>query len=499
MNFAAKRIAVYAAWTRLVGVIRVQRQPVVGLILAVVLGGQVLAANPAAAPSSGAPGPGIFVPKPRGSEDSLDPNAAVGAQTGATVIGRSGDRLTGSVNSIANGVVRFSGPFFDKEVGILTAGIRDIQFPARGGAESGRDMVVLTNDDRIFGRVQGMTATDLAFDSATAGFLKINNRYVKQIGFQGAAGALARTNFAGGQPSPLQIAAGGWQINGGTMRFGPVAMATLPLEQSAAVTAVIQFGRMGQTWGLSLFADQPGKGEGELNQQSPRAPGGAIGVEGRALTLALARNNGYSVTSWKGSGQRSAVISGLPAKPGEAQEVRFAYDPATTEVKLWVNNQIVNESKAPDGPKQGRYVVFSVQDFCDVKSFAVLEGVVAPAKASEEADPNNETVLYRNGERMHAEKVTLADGVFTIKTTFSEQPLSVPAQKVASINMRQANRETLPPPEQPVQVCLPKSLITVELVELTAKSAVARSPYLGQIQIARDAIQSLRFVAPTPK
>ena len=115
---------------------------------------------------------------------------------------------------------------------------------------------------------------------------------------------------------------------------------------------------------------------------------------------------------------------------------------------------------------------------------------------SEDADPKYETIVYQNGERMHAQSIELADGVFTVKTTFSDKPLSVPAEKVVSISIGKTGRETLPPPEHPVQICLPKSLLTVELVELTARTAVARSPYLGDIKIVRDTIQSLRFLTP---
>ena len=225
---------------------------------------------------------------------------------------------------------------------------------------------------------------------------------------------------------------------------------------------------------------------------------GAPGIEGNALTLALAQN-GYSSPPGKARTRAATIASGLPAKPAETQEIRFAYDPATTDVKLWVNGQIVNESKAPAAaPKQGKYVVFSsFRDNCDLKSFAVLEGVVAPAKVIEEADPNYETIFYQSGERnLHAKSTELADGVFTVKTTFSDKPLSVPAEKVVSISMGKAGRETLPPPEHPVQICLPRSLLTVDLVELTAKTAVAKSPYLGDIKIVRDVIQSVRFLAP---
>ena len=86
-----------------------QRHAIAGFVLplAVAAACQLFAASPASAQAPGAPGGGIFVPKPRGSEDSFDPNAAPAAQLGTTIFGRAGDRLTGSVNSIANGVVRF--------------------------------------------------------------------------------------------------------------------------------------------------------------------------------------------------------------------------------------------------------------------------------------------------------------------------------------------------------------------------------------------------------
>jgi hypothetical protein len=476
----------------------VQRHPVVGLVFpaVVAVACQLFAVNPAPAQSSGASGADIFIPKPRGSEDSFDPNAVPAAQAGATIFGRSGDRLTGSVNSIANGVVRFSGPFFDQEVGIFTEEIRDIQFRAGGAVESGRDLVVLTNDDRLFGKVQGMTPADIAFDSTAAGFLKISKRCIKQMWFQGSADAIARTNFAAGHPSPLQIDRGGWQIAGGALRISSLPFtATLPLEQSSAVTVVMEFARMGQGWSLSLFADEPGRGDSEMPARNGQRGGSP--VEGNALTLALAQD-GYSITAWKGPDQqRSAIATGLPAKPAETRDLRFAYDPATAEVKLWVNGQIVNQTKAPDAPKRGKYVVFNAfRDNCDLKSFAVLEGVVAPGKVIEDADPNYETIFYQSGERMHAQSIELADGAFTVKTNFSDKPISVPAEKVVSVSIGQAKRETLPPPEHPVQICLPKSLITVDLVELTARTAVAKSPYLGDIKIVRDAIQSLRFLAP---
>ena len=196
--------------------------------------------------------------------------------------------------------------------------------------------------------------------------------------------------------------------------------------------------------------------------------------------------------------QHNPIVTGLAAKPPETQEVRFAYDPATSNVRLWVNGQIVNETKAPTAPKQGKYVVFSTyRDNSDLKSFSVLEGVVAPGKVIEETDPNFETVFYQSGERMHAKSIVLADGAFAVQTNFSDKPLSVPAEKVVSVSTSKAERETLPPPEHPVQICLAKSLITVELVELTDKTAVARSPYLGDIKIVREAIQSLRFLAPS--
>jgi hypothetical protein len=475
----------------------VHRYRVVGLVITVVIaaGCSLFAVNPASAQGSGAPDSGIFVPKPRGSEDSLDPNAAV-AQPGAVVLGRSGDRLTGTVNRIANGVLLFSGPFLDREVGIFTTAIRDIQFPARGGVENGPDLIVLTNDDRIFGKVQGMTSTDVAFDSASVGFLKINSRQIKEMRFQGGVGGLAHTDFAGGHATPLLITGGGWQVGGGVLRLSPPAQATLALEQSGAVTVVMDFARMGRLWSLSLFADQPGKEDGESSpSQVNLRPNGILGARGHALTLALAQN-GYSITAWKGASQRSTVISGLPARPGEAQEVRIAYDPATTEVKLWINGQVLNETKAPGAPKLGKYIVFSAQDSCDLKSLAAFDGIAVPGTAGKDADPNHETIVYQGGERMRAETIALADGVFSVQTTFSEKPLSVPAGKVTAILMSQAGRETPPPPEHPVQIGLPKSLITVELVELTAKTATAKSPYLGDIRIARDAIQSLRFLEP---
>ena len=87
----------------------------------------------------------------------------------------------------------------------------------RQRSESGRDLVVLTNDDRLFGKIQGMTPDDVAFDSTSAGFLKISKRCIKQMWFQGSVDALARTNFTTGQPGRCRLTRGGWQIAGGAL------------------------------------------------------------------------------------------------------------------------------------------------------------------------------------------------------------------------------------------------------------------------------------------
>ncbi len=309
--------------------------------------------------------------------------------------------------------------------------------------------------------------------------------------------ALARTHFDSGQPGPLQIDRGGWQIAGGALRISSSPFtATAPLDQSGAVTAVIEFARMGRDWSLSLFADQPGRGDSEMPSRG--GPRGGFGVEGDALILGLAQN-GYSIVALKAADQQhprsSPAFPRSPRTPRKSAS-RTIRPPPTSGSGSTASS--INETKAPTAPKQGKYVVFSTyRDNSDLKSFSVLEGVAAPGKVREETDPNLETVFYQSGERMHAKSVELADGAFTVRTNFSDKPLSVPAEKVVSVSTSGAERETLTPPEHPVQICLPKSLITVDLVELTDKTAVARSPYLGDIKIVREAIQSLRFLAPS--
>jgi len=68
-------------------------------------------------------------------------------------------------------------------------------------------------------------------------------------------------------------------------------------------------------------------------------------VEGSALALSL-DPAGYSIAAWR-LNTRNLIASGLPAKVSEAKEIRFAYNPATSETKLWVNGQLVYDVVDP--------------------------------------------------------------------------------------------------------------------------------------------------------
>jgi len=115
-------------------------------------------------------------------------------------------------------------------------------------------------------------------------------------------------------------------------------------------------------------------------------------------------------------------------------------------------------------------------------------------KVAAQPDDNNDVVVLVNKDRYRAEKLSLADGKFAIKT--ASGAVEVPEEKVAAVNMNKDTRETPPPPEHAVQVVLPNTSLTVEMVEMTDKTALARSPCLGDVQIDREAIRILRFLAP---
>ena len=427
-------------------------------------------AQNAAPPRNGAGG--IFVPRPREAGATLDEMAVLGPGS-AMVATRTGDRITGSITGITKeGILRLTSPCFDREIGLFTSAISEVRFPP-SASETGKDEVTLTNGDRLCGDVTGITANDIALESSALGLVKIGNHFVRQITFQTAP--LARTDFSTGQPDPLLVS-GGWQVSNGVLRHrrGQPATAALVLDQKGPITVVVDFAMAGRQSSLALFSDNPDHAD-----------------RGKSLILNNAPNS-HSISVSNGSNAQ-AVASNLSGGTPQAQVDRFAYDPASSEVKLWVDDKLVGETKAPTAPKEGKFIILSVADTCAVNHMEVFSGIIAPAKVAAEPDDKNDVVVLVNQDHYRAEKIVLMDGKFAIKTPFGA--VEVPEEKVAALSMSKAAQQTVAAPEHAVQVLLPNTSLTVELVEMTDKTVLARSPYLGDVQIDRRAIRMLHFVA----
>lgn len=440
----------------------------------------VQSAAPRVAPDPEAPSKGIFVPRPRGAGDSLDEAAVIVSTRDAAVVTRRGERLNGRVVGIGrDGVLRLSDPELDRETRVPISAVQEVQLSG-AVTESGRDQVVLVNDDRLAGRVEGITDTDLALETSTAGLLKVPNRHVKQVAFAGAtAGARLATDFRSGQMAPLRQVSGAWTVTEGVLRCSQgFSSFALSCEQKRAVTVALDYARAPRLASLALFASDATRGAGP-----------ALCLDHTAT--------GFTITVWRKEGYQStaAVIAG---RPDDAHEVRFAYDPATAMARLWVAGKLAADVAVHGGPREGRLIAFTTPEACAIARVEVFDGVAPPLRSAGEEEANATVVFLTDRSRLSATRVVLDDGSLSAATAAGV--VSVPVEKVAGILTARTDRVAAPPLDSPVQVVTAKGLLTVELIELTDKHLIGRSPCIGPIKLQRGAVRALRFTpSPPPK
>ena len=303
----------------------------------------------------------IYVPEPRGKEETLDDSTGPSSGDGMDIVTtRHGDRLYGRVVSIeAGGKLRLTGPQFVGEALVEVAALDNVALSCKRKRED-LDKLLITNGDRILGELVAITPDAVVVESDAMGVLKVRRKKVHRIVLSRRERTLIESNFAAGRMELWETRKGTWSIVEGGLACqtthqpvyfgrgfeGPIRIndeegwavpqrnsprATgedhyagifAPLEQKGSLTIEAKVQDMGGSalsCSLVLLADAVQGGHG-LNSVSVR-------FEGNEYSLELKRNG--STTKIGGSSLDRDMSKGV---------LRMTCDPAAGKVRLWVDS-----------------------------------------------------------------------------------------------------------------------------------------------------------------
>lgn len=429
-----------------------------------------------------ASGRAIFVPKPKGADDSLDksPAAAGKADTRELVTMIAGDRLYGRITEIkADGTLCLTAPHFDGEVRIRMSALdRVILIPTI--KEPAQDIIALTNDDHIAGKVTGMTLEMVTIVSHALDTLSISRKVIRSVAFAGAKESLLETDFSSGDMAPFVKIQGAWTVTDGALiceTQGSYSNIAAPLEQKGPVTIVLDVESLsGQNLNahLILFADDKKN------------------TYGRNSVFGMFSSYDFHVQYCRNGGTNS-VANGRYANRNRFTkgQFRFAFDPESAQARLWRDQQALGEWKVPFNPKTGNFVMVSSHQRMKIIAIKVLPGIVKPPESAVEIKSDQDTVIFKNKDHVKVTDLTLTDGKFSGKTSFGS--LEAPVDNVRLVTFASTGQERPRRRKGDVTVETCESRVTLQFQEMNDEYFLGKSDNYGDVHVRRNAIKHVRF------
>jgi len=403
--------------------------------------------------------------------------------TGAldTVLTDRGDRITGRLTGISGeGVVRMVGTHYGGPVRIRLGHLKQLKFGTKKGT-IGNHVVSITNNDRITGTIEDVTADAIIVRTPVAGRLAIARQAVRSIRIGRQAVGLAESHFDQGDMKPWQSKRGTWSVQGGAMVLQSSrhdAYVSTALKQDKPVTMVAQVEALS---GRSLYCHLILFAEDESQYM------------GRTSVVASLRNSQY----YLGFAQHN---SHMPFQRGSLNRsvkkgtFRAAYDPSTTQLTVWLDNKKLGQAKIPIRTANGRFAIFSSRYPIRVKSLQVLPGIVPPPESGETpgAAAKGDQVHFVNGDHIAGQALTVNDGQLMIRTEYGVIPVAM--DRIAQIRFGAADLVQPRRRRNDVRVDAVGCRMTVQFETFSDDAMTGKCEYLkGPVQLDRKALEQIQF------
>ena len=176
------------------------------------------------------------------------------------------------------------------------------------------------------------------------------------------------------------------------------------------------------------------------------------------------------------------------------------YDPTDGTAKAWYNDKQIAEVTAPEGPKEGEYVVFAAARPLAIHRLAVYCGLPAPDHPITGPKPGEILSYLSNGDTLRATQVEIADGDFVFTTEFG--PMKVRPDRVIGIAFPAQPGKPSAAPAASDDAGSATALVetsggrfALELKAITDEFVIGTSPDLGEIKLLRRVVKRISFPA----
>jgi len=416
---------------------------------------------------------------------AAEPTRPARPERSDTLYLKNGKVLPCRVDAIGtDGKVRFRTPLIDGAVSALPAHVKRLEMTAATVAEgAGALAMVLTNGDRVIGTLVELTDDVIVVDSPSVGEMEIPRPLVRSImATSGGVGAVW-SDFASGLMIPWKIRAGAATVRDGALQSlhesdRKLCIVSVPLKQTGVTTIQAVVGKgSASTPGVTLWLHATGR-----QQRSYRS--------GIAVLFKLGNASAYM--------HRNGVYKSLGRSP-EVEMARntpkvtytMAYDSENCEIKVWINAKPAGKYALDTALPVGQEVAMYVRHGTHILRATVRPGMHAPLK-DREVPADKGRVVFKNGDSwLVTRDLTVADGRLTLQTPDGE--LRCPFENVARIDMPVGGRTTPKHNKADVRVRIGRSLLTMQLIEMTETTLRGRSDYLGELRLPRKLVCSVEF------
>jgi len=403
-------------------------------------------------------------------------------QGGDAVSLRNDDLINGSLLSLADGKIQFSSPVFADAVSVNAADVVRLDL-AWTQAETAPSRFYLNNGDELSGRIASMSAETVGIESPSLGRISVPRALLSNISL---SGFWLDSRFETGGLEPWQAISGTCSFSDGVLHLsgeppaGPhPAVLSLPLHQDKPVTLIADYDPTPPFTPLriQLFADQ-------AQPQMQIQNGIMLVIIPSAFFVVY--NDGQPALQARPR-QRMAT----PPATGRIR-IKVTYDPTDGYAKAWLNGKQVAEVTAPEGPREGEYVVFGALRPLSIRRLAVYCGLPAPDRPVAGPKPGEILSYLSNGDFVRAREVEFTDGNFVFTTEFG--PMKVSPERVISIAFPQ-KAEKPPAAESAALVETSGSRFGLQVETITDEFVIGKSPDLGELKLPRRAVKSISFPA----
>jgi hypothetical protein len=406
-----------------------------------------------------------------------------------TLVYRSGVKIACSVQRLTDdGHVLFKAPFLDAEARGVLAQMSGIALECSAAPGNFTDTVVLTNGDRLVGKLETIGPKKIVFLSTILGRVELPRSVVAMMTSR-TRNVLHETDFRHvSATAPWKAYRGSARIIDGALVCKAGTMLSMAVEQNQALTLEVVFVRRkaDRTFvvpyvDLILFADSRTNAHG---MHSVR-----LDVDGHQLGF-VSVDKGRQ--SWHVRGHRFQwpTRNGLEPKP-----LRVAFDPSVPEMTCWVEGRLVRKQKLRGAaPKTGKHITINLSagGTTAIQTIRLLSGVVPPlGGVPDDAARDGDVIVISDGQRYTTESLLLTPKGY--EAQIADGPLTIIARnKVTSVLFARNKREIPRRVKGDVRIQAGGHTLTMQLTGLTPTELTGTSSALGALKLDRA---NVRFIA----